>query len=32
MFKPNAIYYEKNIEDYILGQELMEKYKDVPKI
>ena len=32
MFKPNAIYYEKNIENYILGQELMEKYKDVPKI
>ena len=32
MFKPNAIYYEKNIENYILGQELMKKYEDVPKI
>ena len=32
MFKPQAIYYEKNIEDYELGKELMEKYKDVPKI
>ena len=32
MFKPNAIYYEKNIENYILGQELMEKYEGVPKI
>ena len=32
MFKPKAIYYEKDIENYILGKELMEKYKDVPKI
>lgn len=32
MFKPKAIYYEKNIEDYELGKELMEKYKDIPKI
>lgn len=32
MFKPKAIYYEKNIEDYQLGKELMQKYKDVPKI
>lgn len=32
MFKPKAIYYEKNIEDYILGRELLEKYKDVPKV
>ena len=31
MFKPKGIYYEKNIENYILGQELLEKYKDVPK-
>lgn len=32
MFKPKAIYYEKNIENYILGRELLEKYKDVPKL
>ena len=32
MFKPKAIYYEKDIEKYTLGNELMEKYKDVPKI
>jgi len=32
MFKPDAIYYEKNIENYELGKELMEKYKEVPKI
>ena len=32
MFKPKAIYYEKNIEHYILGRELLEKYKDVPKV
>ena len=32
MFKPKAIYYEKDIENYILGKELLEKYKDVPKI
>ena len=32
MFKPKAIYYEKNVENYILGKELLEKYKDVPKI
>ena len=32
MFKPTAIYYEKNIENYELGRELLEKYKDVPKI
>ena len=31
MFKPENIYYEKEILDYKLGQELMEKYKDVPK-
>lgn len=31
MFKPEAIYYEKNIEEYPLGKELMEKYKEVPK-
>jgi len=32
MFKPDIIYYEKNIEDYPLGQELMKKYTDIPKI
>ena len=32
MFKPKAIYFEKAIENYKLGQELLEKYKDVPKI
>lgn len=32
MFKPNSIYYEKDIENYSLGRELLEKYKDVPKI
>ena len=31
MFIPDAIYYEKNIENYILGKELLEKYKSVPK-
>lgn len=32
MFKPKGIYYEKEIIDYPLGQYLMEKYKDVPKV
>ena len=32
MFKPKAIYFEKEIKNYKLGQELLEKYKDVPKI
>ena len=32
MFKPKAIYFEKNIINYKLGKELMEKYKEVPKI
>ena len=32
MFKPKAIYYEKDIINYPLGKELMEKYKDVPKV
>lgn len=31
MFKPQKIYYEKQIENYELGKMLMEKYKDVPK-
>ena len=32
MFKPKAIYYEKEIEKYALGKELLEKYKETPKI
>jgi len=32
MFKPKAIYFEKEIINYPLGKELMEKYKDVPKV
>ena len=32
MFRPKAIYYEKEIINYQLGKELMEKYKEVPKI
>lgn len=32
MFKPQALYCEKNIEKYPLGKELLEKYADVPKI
>lgn len=32
MFKPKAIYFEKEIKNYELGKELLEKYKDIPKI
>ena len=32
MFKPKQIYYEKEIIEYPLGQQLMEQYKDVPKV
>lgn len=32
MFKPKAIFYEKNIQEYELGKQLLEKYKEVPKI
>lgn len=32
MFIPNEIYYEKDIVNYKLGKELLEKYKEVPKI
>lgn len=32
MFKPNAIYYEKDIENYVLGQELLQKYRNIPKV
>lgn len=30
-FIPDAIYYEEKINDYKLGKELLEKYKDVPQ-
>lgn len=32
MFKPNAIYYEKDVENYVLGKQLLEKYKDIPRV
>lgn len=32
MFKPKFIYYEKEILNYSLGKELMDKYKDTQKI
>ena len=32
MFKPKAIYFEKEILEYPLGKELMKKYEEVPKI
>lgn len=32
MFKPKAIYFEKEIINYPLGKELMDKYQEVPKI
>ena len=32
MFKPQAIYYEKEIENYELGKQLIEKYADIPKV
>ena len=32
VFKPQMIYYEKGIENYQLGKELMEKYDDVSKV
>ena len=32
MFKPKAIYYEKNILNYDLGKELLKKYKEIPKV
>ena len=31
MFIPEKIYYEEEVKNYKLGQELLEKYKDVPK-
>jgi spore photoproduct lyase len=32
MFKPKTIFFEKEIENYELGKQLMQKYKDLPKI
>ena len=32
MFYPKNIYYEKEVLDFQLGQEFMEKYKTVPKV
>ena len=32
MFKPKMIYYEKNIENYELGKQLLQQYEDMPKI
>ena len=32
MFKPKTIFYEKSIKDYELGKQLLEKYKETPKI
>ena len=32
MFNPKAIYYEKEIENYKLGKELLEKFEKVPKV
>lgn len=31
MFTPHRIYYEKEIKNYELGKELLEKYKNIPK-
>lgn len=31
-FKPKAIYMEQGIEEYELGRQLLEKYKEVPKV
>lgn len=31
MFKPDAIYFEPDIENYALGKELLKKYADIPK-
>ena len=32
MFKPKAIFFDRDILNYDLGKELMEKYKDIPKV
>ena len=31
MFKPRAIYYEKEIENYELGKKILKQYEDIPK-
>lgn len=31
MFKPDRILYEDGVQNYKLGKELLEKYKDIPK-
>ncbi len=31
IFKPDAIYFEPDIENYVLGRELLQKYEDIPK-
>ena len=31
IFKPQAIYFENNINEYEVGKELLEKYADIPK-
>jgi len=32
MFKPKAIYYEKNINEYELGKKLLNQYNNIPKV
>ena len=32
MFKPKSIYFEKEIENYELGKQLLQQYKEVPKV
>ena len=32
MFKPKAIYFEKEILEYPVGKELMKKFEDIPKV
>lgn len=32
MFNQQILYYEKDIENYVLGRQLLEKYKDVTKV
>ena len=32
MFKPKTIFYEKEIEKYKLGKELLEKFQQIPKV
>ena len=32
MFRPKAIYYEKEIQNYELGRQLLQQYKEVPKL